>query len=282
MPSSRFNLLFAVLMLGAFASAFFVPQQYTRPLAAGVRGVFTPITFPIRWIAVSLSGGLFAPPSTDLRLDEDIRRENDSLRTELVRISDQLQRLQAINADRALLGDLRNHSIPLAVVGGDSGNRQTLLLRPLLSAALANDLPVICPAGLVGRLDRVGAAAGPMVRLVTDPGFRVEAGFRRLITAPDGKLQVAPLASPPQLVEGGGAGKMYIRTMSDRQVEQIGLKIGDWVVLSDRDYAADLQGLKIGKITSITPRPDAQHFSLIELEPMQNLALLREVMVFRK
>jgi hypothetical protein len=278
----RFNHVFALLMLLSIVSAFVIPQRITGKLAAHVRGVFAPVSMPLHRVGTWFHSAFLASAPVEDRPEADVAAENDRLRTELVRLSKQLEDLQALNADRELLGDLRQHCKPLAVVGTDTGNRETLLLRPLVRGDLEDDLAVISPFGLVGKLDRVGAAAGPQVRLITDPGFRLEASFRRFIDAGNGSVQVVPLASTTQLVEGLGKGKMAIRNMTDRQVKEIGLQKGDWVVLSDREYDRDLQGLKIGRIMSIRPRPDAPQFAQIELEPMQNLKMLREVMVFER
>lgn len=285
MPFIRFNQIFWLLMALAFTSAFILPrfsatQNIGTKASAQVRGIFAPISFPLHRLGTWTYSALFADAVADHRPDDQLRSENDYLRTELVRLTRQLEELLALNSDRELLGDLRAYCTPMAVVGSDSGNRQTLVLRPALTGRLRDGLPVICPSGLVGRLDRLGAGSGAQVRLITDPGFRLEAGFRRFVDGGDGKTKVVALASTPQLVEGLGDGRMVIRNMTDRQVKEVGLQKGDWVVLNDRDYERDLQGLKVGVITAIGLRSDAPYYARIELKPMQNLNLLREVMVF--
>lgn len=274
----RFNHVFAFLMLLSLVSAFVIPQRVTDKAAAHFRTFFAPVAWPLHRFASSIHYRMTDPYEGDERPEIDVRAENALLRTELARMAKQLDDLQALNADRELLGSLRPFARPLAVVGTD-GNRDALILRPLLQTRLAEDMPVIYPFGLVGRLDRTGAGASPKVRLITDTGFRLTAGFRRFVETPDGP-QVQVLSSPPQLVEGRGNGRMIIRNVTDRQADDSGVRKGDWVVLDDRDWSSDLQGLRIGQITSVGPRPDAPHFVLIELEPMHNLKMLREVMVF--
>src|SRR5690606_20296943 len=201
----RFNHVFSLLMSLAFISAFILPQfsaarGVSGKAAAHVRAIFAPVSLPFHRIGTWAHAAFFSGASPDARPEAEIRLENDYLRTEIVRLTKQLEELLALNADRELLGDLRQYCTPMAVVGTDSGNRETLLLRPLLEMTLRDGLPVICPSGLVGRLDRIGGGAGAQVRLITDPGFRLEAGFRRFVEGEDGTVQVIPLASTPQLV----------------------------------------------------------------------------------
>ena len=73
---------------------------------------------------------------------------------------------------------------------------------------------------------------------------------------------------------------MVMRNVTERQAEDIGLQVGDLVVLDDPDWSHHLWGQTIGRITAIRPRPDAPQFVLIEVEPLQNLKMRREVMVF--
>lgn len=275
----RFNHVFAFLMLLSLISAFVIPQRTTDRIAAHFRTFFAPVAWPLHRISTSIHYRFNDPYEEDQRPEIDVRAENALLRTELARMAKQLEDLEALNADRELLGSLRPFAKPLAVVGTD-GNRDALILRPLLQMRLVEDMPVIYPFGLVGRLDRTGAGASPKVRLITDRGVRLEGSFRRFVEDPGGQVRIEVLPSPPRVVEGMGNGKMRISHVTERQAAEIGLQPGDWVVLDDREWSADLQGLRIGRITTIRPNPGAAQFVLIELEPMHNLKMLREVMVF--
>lgn len=279
MPLLRFNHVFAFLMLLSFISAFVIPQRVTDKVAAHFRTLFAPVAWPVHRIASSIHYRLNDPYAGDTRPETDLRAENALLRTELARVSRQLEELIRINADRDQLGALRDDSIPMAVVGSDD-KRDALFLRPLLRVAIKENLPVIYPFGVVGRLDRIGGGASPRVRLITDRDFRLTGNFRRFVESPDGQVQLQSLGSSPQLVEGIGSGKMVMRNVTERQAGDIGLQVGDLVVLDDPDWSHHLWGQTIGRITAIRPRPDAPQFVLIEVEPLQNLKMRREVMVF--
>ncbi len=274
----RFNHVFAFLMLLSLISAFVVPQRTTDKIAAHFRTLFAPVAWPLHRIASSIYYRMADPYAADTRDEVDIRVENAYLRTELVRMARQLEALVELNNYLDQLKHLRHYSQPLEVVGSDS-NRDALILRPLTRLRIANDLPVIYPFGIVGRLDRVGGGASPKVRLITDKGFRLVGAFGRFVEGTEGP-RFERLASPPHLVEGAGQGTMVIRNVTDRQAKEMGLQLGDWVVLEDRDWPEDLHGQKIGHIVKIQPRPDAPHHLLIELQPTQNLKMLRTVMVF--
>jgi len=279
MPLLRFNHVFAFLMLLSIISAFVIPQRMTDVVAAHLRTFFAPVAWPLHRIAWSIHSRMVDPHAGDTRPEIDIRAENAWLRTELLRVTRQLEELIRINADRDQLGSLRDASIPMAVVGTDS-NRDALFLRPLLRAEISENLAVIYPYGIVGRLDRVGAGSSPRVRLITDVDFRLTGSFRRYVEGPEGRAQVQVLSPSPYLVEGVGNGKMVMRNVTERQAQEMGLRPGDLVVLDDPDWSHYLWGQTIGRITSIRPRPEAPHFVLIELEPLQNLKMRREVMVF--
>lgn len=278
----RFNHVFTALMLMSVATAFLIPKRISTRATAHVRGVFAPIAIPFHRAASALHTAFVAPNPTDRRPEAAVRAENEYLRVELANLQTQLEALKRINADRELLGPLRPHCTPMAVAGTDTGSskRESLLLRPSLAPNLRDDLPVIYPGGLVGRLDRVGLGAGPQVRLITDPGFRFTVGFRRFVATDDNRTEAIMLASTPQLIEGIGGGLLVIRNITERQVKEIGLKEGDWVVLDDPDWDINLQGLRIGTIRSIKPRTGAPQFMQLEVQPGQNLTMLREVMVY--
>ena len=63
---------------------------------------------------------------------------------------------------------------------------------------------------------------------------------------------------------------------------RLGIAVNDMVVLDDRDWPANLQGLWLGRITSIHPQPSAPLVADIRVEPVSDLMRLKEVMVMVK
>ena len=98
------------------------------------------------------------------------------------------------------------------------------------------------------------------------------------------------------MAEGTGKGTLLIRGLSLAAVNNagseeakatgddgsVGLKVGDLVILSEKDWPPYLKGWVLGSITSITPRDDAPLFAQITVKPMRDLLMLREVMVVTK
>src|SRR5690606_26494473 len=138
----RINHVYSLVLLLSFVSAFVLPgvsdgwPGASNRMAAHVRGLFAPVSLPFHRIATWTHAAFFASAPIDTRPEAEIRQENDYLKTELARLTKQLEILQEINLDREKLGTLREDSIPMAVVGTDSGNRETLLLRPRLDVQL--------------------------------------------------------------------------------------------------------------------------------------------------
>jgi cell shape-determining protein MreC len=137
-------------------------------------------------------------------------------------------------------------------------------------------MEVLTTAGLVGRIDG-GGYLGARVRLITDAGFAMVCSFDRF---GNGKYEHVKL--PASTVNGMGNGMMAAKLLHMDDVTDAGLKENDWVVLDDREWPEVLQGWRVGRITSITPRRDAPGFAEIRIEPSSNLMQLREVMVMNK
>jgi hypothetical protein len=84
------------------------------------------------------------------------------------------------------------------------------------------------------------------------------------------------------LAEGTGDGAMIIRNVAVKQIEKIGVRPDDWVVLSDRtDWPMALDGYRVGLVRSIVPSR-SPGFAEVRLLPVQSLVALREVMVMKK
>lgn len=243
---------------------------------SGARALFVPVSYPLNRLGAAIHGSWESHVAEeDTRGREEIVIENDRLRVELANLTEQLNALKQLNADRALLGALRELCTPVAVVGGDSGSRDSLLLKPVLSIDNPANLPVLFAGGLVGRLDRFGTQA----RLITDVGFTLTGSFSRLEQGENQRAQFVRIDTPPALVRGVGRGRMVIHNLDARVVSEAGLQKGDWVLLNDNDWPRNLQGLKVGQITEIVPWADAPQFSEIRIEPLTNFQTLREVMV---
>ncbi len=185
------------------------------------------------------------------------------------------------NAEREKLGLVRDLCTPVAVVGPDSGARESLSLRSSTLEGITDGLFVLYPGGVVGEVERAGIA-GAQVRLVTDPGFRVRGSFGKFQRRPDNQIEFSKLNAPTALVEGAGQGAMIVRSLTMEDARKAQIEPNDWVILSEPDWPLNLQGQPLGKVVKISPRPDAPLFAQIVIEPQENLSRLREVMVVTK
>ena len=269
----------ALALLGSFV----IPRNYTDKAAPQVQSLFWPASAPVRSVARRLHSALGDDAVHRKQNVEDARLEVESLRAEVAYLKTQLEaeRQRNLNISR-LPPALRELCAPVSVVGGDPGTRDSLAIAGGLPDAVRGGMFVLYPGGVVGQLSKVGAAGG-QVRLVTDPGFRVRAGFSGLRPTKDGKPESGPIDTPTVLVEGIGKNTLRINqglTMDD--VANAKIAPGDWVIVRDRDWPSVLSGMRIADVVKVSPRPDAPLFAEVILQPSTNLMLLDEVMVVVK
>ena len=284
----RFREVFILRLLLSFISAFFLPAGITNP-ARNIQALFYPVARPARAIGASLSER-FTPPAKDERAVEDIRAENDQLRQMVSQLTAELLELQRINADRQLVGDLRQYCTPVPVVGTDSGRREALLLKSGSMQGIAANQPVLSRKGMVGTIARAGVG-GSQVLLVTDREFGAIAEFRRFERNLESGVAVyKPIGSTPPMLKGAGDGTMLIVNVplketaagdADGHGDIQPVKVGDVVLLKDPEwpYAA---GQWLGQVKAIEPLKSAPLFANITVQPLLDLAGLREVQVMNK
>ena len=285
----RFREVFILLLLLSFLSAFVLPVGLTNP-ARNLQALFYPVARPARSLAATLSERLTPPPKDD-RAADDVRAENIQLRMMVSQLTAELLELQRINADRQLVGDLRQYCTPVRVIGTDSGRRESIALKSGSLQGIAPGQPVISSRGLVGKVWSAGAL-GSQVLLITDREFRAVGEFRRFERDTEtGEARFPPAGSTPPLVKGAGEGLMTIENVPLKETSAGGegsaepgvapVKIGDLVLLNDPEweYAG---GQWLGQVETIEAHQSAPLFARITVRPMLNLAGLREVQVMNK
>jgi rod shape-determining protein MreC len=278
MSRIRFNHIFFALLALSFLSAF-VFDKKTDALRPQFQGLFTWISRPIHQVGSTVSDKLAAQPATDRRSAASLRQENDALRVALVSLEGQLNALRQLNAERELVGPVRSLSIPAAVTGADSAQRDSLLLAATSRDGVREGQPVVYAGGIAGRIDSAGLT-GSRVQLVTDIDSRLLATFGRYRRNGD-RLEYLRLPLQPQVIRGLGDGTMTVFNLTAKAVQDAGLAVGDWATLADADWPMSLQGYRVGRVTDIRPAKAAL-FIEVRLQPAGNLMGLREVMVVTK
>ena len=147
-----------------------VPSQRGVPL-------FEEIVFggfaEVQRVASSAIGGVSGSFNDYVAL-QDVRADNERLKTELAQLQIRFQQEEAAAAQTKALQDLLNlrQSTALATVaanviaGGASPDFRTITIDIGSRSGLANDMAVVAPAGVVGRVIRAGGLASKVQLLI--------------------------------------------------------------------------------------------------------------------
>jgi hypothetical protein len=288
MSRIRFNHVFTLLMALAAASSLFIPTRLTSAPRAIGDNFFAPLTVPARQLAAWLGRRLGAadpsrpalllghpaPPASQLE-DEVLR-----LRTEVARLSAELDHLRRLNAQLERMGEAGQYCKPFAVLFSDSARRQSIMLKAAAVDKVAKGMAVLTPEALVGRVVAVGVG-GTHVRLITDRESWVKVKFLRY-DAPSASY--TPLATEhAPICQGAGSGRMVILNLNQRDVQRAGITRGTLAVLDDPDWPSELQGwLPLGVVQHVGAQAKAPLFAEIAVEPPMALMRLPSVMVMIK
>jgi len=257
-------------------SAFVIPPRFIQPNTPAVEALFAPVARPAGAIA-RWAHDKFAPEvNSDPRDANSVKQENQELRDEVSSLTVQLAEVKAAEGERIKIGAIRRLCTAYAVVGADSGARESLAIAGSRLGGLRDGMFALYPGGVAGHVARSGLA-GVRVRLITDEGCREVASFGRFSSG-----HMIRLGTDPTVVEGVGKGRMRVLGLTKDAVRAAGLQPGDWAFIDDKAFPENLQGRHLGQIVSIGDRSGAPLYAQIILEPPQNLTRLKEVLVVTK
>ena len=191
------------------------------------------------------------------RESQDLAREVDQLRLETQRLRHQAEQSRRLQALLDFRQELPLATVAAQVIGsGASETSQTVILDQGGNAGLRPDLPVIVPAGVVGKVLRVFAST-VQVLLITDANSGVACLLEssRIHGVLKGKNR--PLAHLAYVNNG------------DR------VAVGETLVTSGEDRVYP-KGLPVGVVVATRPGPEFQE---IEVQPFAQLNRLEEVLV---
>ena len=278
MSQVKFNHVFAFLLVLSTLSAFVIPPQYTNKALPQVQSVFAPVSSPARRLGSWVHGRVSLRESPDRRKAEDVKAENERLRLQVIELQAHLDFEQKRNAQWSTLGRLKDQCVPVDVVGADSGTRDSLALQGSTLEHVRDNAVALYPGGVAGQIRGRAGIAGAQLQLVTDRGFRVRGYFVRM-TADLRPQRVFPATV---LFEGVGGAMVVRPPLSQQDVAQAGLQVGDIAVADEREWPPELVGKALGAVTRIEPKRDASGFAEIRVEPSMNLKMLDEVMVMKR
>jgi len=304
---SKQNVL--VILMGASA----VMAAWGAPVAARLRPLAHYVLAPFGGLGMGLtasfkshvgSGEEITPAEAD-RLKEEVevlRRRTQAAEEALARYINQE------SAKRNLFGrnlDFRCEIIPADVAAGDSlpygmtrvvgkgashgaetGSRVICLLTDR-SKSLPPKLAVVSSSALVGKLSEAGAYYARL-QLVSDSGFSIRAGIRRIIDAQRPRMITVIVNGAAaeqvlternnQLVEvraqGDGVSGLVIPEVKDLHR----IQVGD-VLETLRDDAFLPESVLIGTVTEVREDPQKPRFVTLRVRPAADLNALRSVFI---
>lgn len=286
MTSIRANHLFAILMSAAFVTAFFVPHRVSDRGRAHVQALFAPVSLPARWMVATAHDIVWPPGARDDAFPDQPRelasvyQENEKLRVEQANLQGQLEHYRSLAAEYERLGPIGLACTRYAVMGADSGSRDSLSIVGATIGRLKAGMPVLTPSGLIGKVDRAGLN-GAQVLLLTDRQSIVTGSFGRFDDDVEGKLVFRSFIANPVLIQGVG-GRMRCELMEWKDVTAAGMQPGDWCVIDDGAWPAALKWRRIGRVESIQQSRKNILFAEIVIAPVVDGKQLSDVMVMDK
>jgi cell shape-determining protein MreC len=274
MSKSRFNHVFLALMCGAFLCAFVLPPRLVDSGRLHTAGIFSPVSYPLRRLAENIYHPVDYQQQIDNRSREALVAENDQLRQQVVQLQSAVVQLRGVQAERQKLGSLQSLCIHVPVNGADSAGRDALTLSMPANSHISTDAPAVFSGGLAGRLNANWGAA--RLRLLTDDGFAVTGRFVRYLDSGGGAKPEA-ISAPVSLVRGLGNGRLCVKDMKLSDFKAAGLRQGDWVVLEDSQWPTQVQGVRLGRVSSANQ--SAPLFVDVMLVPETDLTRLSDVWV---
>jgi rod shape-determining protein MreC len=238
-----------------------VPSQRGIPLFEEVVfGAFA----EVQRVSTSAIGGVRTGVNDYVAL-QDVRAENDKLRTEVAQLQIRLQQEQEAAAQTRTLQSLLDFrqstplkTVPASVIaGGASPDFRTMTIDVGNNVGLVTDMAVIAPAGVVGRLIHAGALASK-VQLLIDRN------------AAAGVIDQRSRAQG--IVVGNGTNTLQLTYISGTA----DLKQGDALVTSGIDGIYP-RGFVVGQVESI--ERSAGEYSVVRVRPSVDFSSIEHVLV---
>ncbi|HTY77179.1 MAG TPA: rod shape-determining protein MreC [Candidatus Bathyarchaeia archaeon] len=189
-----------------------------------------------------------------------LRAENERLRIQALQVRETDQENKRLRRLLALRDRLPLTTLTGEIIGRDGGGwARSLTVNRGKSDGIAQQMPVIVPEGLVGRVAQVRTGAS-VVQLLNDPASTVGAVVQRTRTA--------------GLIEGEPSGGLRFKFMAR---DGAGVTAGDLIVTSGVGSLFP-KGIPVGRITAIEDKGSALfHFAVVV--PAVDFARVEEILL---
>jgi cell shape-determining protein MreC len=282
MPN-RLPASFVVIVFLAVFFAMFVPQGLGNWIRSSTQFVFWPARI-LHSATSNLSDGPVVPGSLTIPANtpagEQIRllsEENQRLSGEVVLLQTQLEQVRnQLSEQQRMAQEGKTGLVSARVISVDAGGRDVIRIQSQNTAVgLEVDMPVTYSGGVAGRISTVGMGGQADVQLITDRQAKLMVAFGRF---ENGKFAMfSTLGS--HVIEGMGKDELRLDLLKQDEVKLSGLRLGDWVVLDDSKWPANMKGTRVGQISFIGQRQDATGFAEIRIRPSQSLTKLTQATV---
>jgi rod shape-determining protein MreC len=189
-----------------------------------------------------------------------LRADNERLRVQSLQVRDTDQENRRLRRLLALRERMPLATLTGEIIGREGGGwARSLTVNRGRSDGIAQQMPVIVPEGLVGRVAQVRSGAS-VVQLLNDPTSTVGAVVQRTRT--------------PGLVEGEPGGGVRFKFMAR---DGAGVSAGDLIVTSGLGTLFP-KGIPVGRVTALEDKGSALfHFAV--LVPVVDFARVEEVLL---
>lgn len=251
-------------MIGVISPFIFLSSSLQPWGDRGLARISQELVYPIEYLWFATTGGIANTWSSYVSLSQ-AAIDNKKLKTEVAelqtRISDYEEQAKEITRLRSLMGFAEHYEKRLLVAEVMGGIRTSPFLSMRISRGLKNGvvvgMPVVTPAGVVGKIIRTGQEFSDL-QLLTDPNFSIDVLIQR--TRVRGVLR-------------GLSGSRC--TLSLNQNAEV--KIGD-TLISSGIVGGFPKGLPVGEVIRISYETD--HVSqIITVEPWVDYRRVEEVFV---
>lgn len=254
------------LALAALFSVMLVAADIRYPQVDQVRQVLSFATTPVIWI-VNFPGRMFGWASDSLAPREELQRENETLKAQLLVLQRKTQQLVVVQAENSRLRELVNASEKLdeeilaaQLIGLDSDafSHQVIINKGERDGVRVGQ-PVLDASGLMGQIIQVDGLSSRAL-LVADPNHAVPVQINR-----NGVRAIA--------VGNGSLSQMELMFVPDTA----DIEVGDLLITSGLGGKFP-EGYPVAEVTSIEHDP-GEHFAKILIRPLAELNRSKHVLL---